>query len=129
MNTAKVFTIEFFICVGIISWSNIKKGNVPWPGGIIASGIGIVIISMSAIIDEKLAALLGAGFLLAALMNVLSDNGKLTAVLDPPPTGTYDILTFGGGGGTTTNPSGGGTTAPNTGIPADAVGTPAASSF
>src|SRR5882762_10735631 len=99
MNTAKVFTIEFFICIGIISWSNIKKGNVPWPGGIMLAGIGIVIISFSSIIDERLAALLGAGFLMAALMNVLTDvpgatpgTGKATLnqVLDPPPTGTWD---------------------------------------
>src|SRR5882672_4878791 len=95
MNTAKVFTIEFFICIGVISWSNIKKGNVPWPGGIMAAGIGIVIISFSGIIDERFAALLGAGFLMAALMNTLSDGGKLTVVLDPPPSDAYDTLTFG----------------------------------
>lgn len=95
MNTAKVFTIEFFICIGVISWSNIKKGNVPWPGGIVLAGVGITVISMSSIIDERLAALLGAGFLMAALMNTLGSGGKLDVVLDPPPTGSYDTLTFG----------------------------------
>lgn len=100
MNTAKIFTIEFFICIAVISWSNIKKGNVPWPAGIVLAGVGITIISMSAVLDEKLATLLGAGFLMAALMNTLSSNGKLDAVLDPPPTGTYDTLTFGSGNGT-----------------------------
>jgi len=119
MNTAKIFTIEFFICIGIISWSNIKKGNVPWPGGIMLAGIGIVIISFSSVIDERLAALLGAGFLMAALMNVLTDvpgatpgTGKATLnqVLDPPPTGTWDVLTFGTAASTT-----GGSGAPTSG--------------
>jgi hypothetical protein len=69
------------------------------------------IISMSAILDEKLAALLGAGFLMAALMNTLSDNGKLDAVLDPPPSGAYDTLTFGNtqGSGNQSTGSGNGT--------------------
>ena len=105
MNVNKTFAIEFFIAIGINSWGALKQGAAPWPPTIIASCIAMAILSLSSAIDERLAVLLGAGFLLASVMAIAQQSsggsqtgaaGKWNGVFGAvPPTGTYDVLQIG----------------------------------
>jgi hypothetical protein len=110
VNTTKIFAIEFFIAIGINSWGAIKQGYAPWPPTIIASCIAMAILSLSSAIDEKLAVLLGAGFLAASVMAVAqtqAGSGSQTAngaaqkwtntFGAVPPSTQYDVLQVGSG--------------------------------
>jgi hypothetical protein len=99
VNTSRIFAIEFFIAVGINSWGALKKGDVPWPPTIVMSALAMALTSMLSIIDDKLAVLLGAGFLLAILVNaVQGGGGKIGDTFGAiPPDGTWDVLSFGSG--------------------------------
>lgn len=103
MNTNKLFAIEFFIAIGINSWGALKQGDAPWPPTIIASCIAMAILSLSSAIDERLAVLLGAGFLLASIMGVAaSQSGSTNGAAQKwsgtfgaiPPSSSYDTLTL-----------------------------------
>jgi len=79
MNTARIFAIEFFLCIGITSWGAIKQGYAPWPPNIIGTALALIILSFTSAIDERLSTLLAAGFLLALIVNnVAGDNGSQT---------------------------------------------------
>lgn len=103
MNTSKLFAVEFFIAIGINSWGAIKQGYAPWPPTIIASCIAMAILSLSSALDERLAVLLGAGFLVASIMAIAQQQSgsqtganvasKWTGTFGAiPPSGTYDVL-------------------------------------
>lgn len=103
MNVNKTLAIEFFIAIGINSWGAIKQGYAPWPPTIIASCIAMGILSLSSAIDERLAVLLGAGFLVASIMAIAQQQSgsqtggsaasKWTGTFGAtPPSGTYDVL-------------------------------------
>jgi hypothetical protein len=105
MNVNRTLAIEFFIAIGINSWGAIKGGYAPWPPTIIASCIAMAILSLSSVIDERLAVLLGAGFLMASVMAVAQQqagsgtstagqaaakwSGTFGAI---PPSGNWDVL-------------------------------------
>lgn len=119
MNTNKLFAIEFFIAIGINSWGAIKQGDAPWPPTILASCIALAILSLASGINDRLAVLLGAGFLMASIMSVASSAGgngsgtgaaaKWSGVFGAvPPSGTYDILSLQSGKNAGTTPSQGG---------------------
>jgi hypothetical protein len=105
VNANKVLAGEFFLAIGINSWGALKQGDAPWPPTIIASCIAMAILSMASAIDERLAVLFGAGFLMASIMNTATGgsgqssaatlfNGTFGAI---PPSGTYDILSINSG--------------------------------
>lgn len=98
MNTARIFAIEFFLCIGITSWGAIKQGYAPWPPNIIGTALAMIILSFTSAIDERLSTLLAAGFLLALVVNnVAGDSGSQTlsqtfAAL--PQNVGYDVLSL-----------------------------------
>jgi hypothetical protein len=98
MNTARIFAIEFFLCIGITSWGAIKEGYAPWPPNIIGTALAMIILSFTSAIDERLSTLLAAGFLLALIVNTAAgDSGSQTlaqtfAAL--PQNVGYDVLSL-----------------------------------
>lgn len=122
MNTNKIFATEFFIAIGINSWGALKQGQAPWPPTIIASCIAMAVLSLFSAVDEKLAVLLGAGFLLASVMAIAStqdpnpsSTGQIVIAKwsntfgAVPPSGTYDtlgLLNAGGNNGQATQGQG-----------------------
>lgn len=94
MNAKRIFAYEFALCVGITSWGALKKGYAPWPPNIIYSTIAIAILSALANFNEKLAVILGIGFLIALVVGT-STGGKVadTFAATPPP--GYDALSLG----------------------------------
>lgn len=113
MNTTRIFAVEFFIAIGINSWGALKQGYAPWPPVIVASAIAMAILSMASALDDQLAVLLGAGFLLASIMSVAATqagaggtagaaaskwSGTFGAV---PQNVQYDVLKLKSSGSTT----------------------------
>lgn len=98
MNASRLFTIEFFIAVGITSWGAIKEGYAPWPPNVVYSSVAMAILSLTAAIDEKLSVLLGAGFLLALILNNMSSGeGTISQTFAAiPQTTGYDVLSLNG---------------------------------
>jgi hypothetical protein len=106
VNASKIFAIEFFISIGINSWGAMKQGYAPWPPTIIASCIAMAILSLSSAVDERLAVLLGAGFLAASIMAIAQQQSgsqtganaasKWTGTFGAiPPSTQYDVLQVG----------------------------------
>ena len=102
MNTTRIFAVEFFIAIGINSWGALKQGYAPWPPVIVTSAIAMAILSMASAIDDKLAVMLGTGFLMASIISVAATQsgastdgatGKWTGVFGALPQNVqYDVL-------------------------------------
>lgn len=90
----KMFAAEFVVAAGINSWQALKVGIVPFPGVITRTGIAFGILSLVYYIDEDLAGLLGAGFLLALIVGQASGGFDTFAALDPSDS-SFFYLTFG----------------------------------
>lgn len=74
MDVNKVLAGEFVVAVGFVSWAAIKAGWAPWPPSVIYTGVAFGILGGVSVISPELAATLGAGFLLAALIRILSQD-------------------------------------------------------
>jgi hypothetical protein len=106
MNTTRIFAVEFFIAVGINSWGALKQGYAPWPPVIVTSAIAMAILSMTSAIDDRLAVLLGTGFLIACLVTNLTSGGKFSDTFGALPQNvSYDVLKLNSAG--TANSAGG----------------------
>lgn len=70
--------VEYIIAIGITSWAAIKGDNGqhywPWPPTIIYTSIAFGILGLLAIPQPELAGVLGAGFMLAQLIKVLTNG-------------------------------------------------------
>jgi len=90
MRGHSIFFTEFIIALAIVTGDEvIKNGRVPLPSRYVWLGVGFGLLSFIApFTDEKLAAVLGGGIVLALLYQLLPSS-------DNPP-------------GTTPTPSGGG---------------------
>lgn len=98
--------MEFFIAIGINSWGALKQGYAPWPPVIVTSAIAMAILSMTSAIDDRLAVLLGTGFLLACLVTQLNAQGKFADTFGALPQNvSYDVLKLNSAG--TANSAGG----------------------
>jgi len=108
MNAQKLFTIEFFIAVGISSCGAIKQGYMPWPPNIVGSALAMAILSMLEAVSPELSVLLGAGFLLALLVSTMGDNGSTIAQTFAalPQNVGYDVLQIGSSSGSSPTSSG-----------------------
>jgi len=93
----KMFAAEFIVAVGINSWQAIKAGQVPFPGTIIRTTAAFGILSLLWYVDDDLAALLGAGLLMALIVKQASGGFEQFAAKDPADGFFY--LTFKGSGG------------------------------
>jgi hypothetical protein len=116
MNAGRGLAVEFFLATGINSWGALKQGYAPWPPVIIASCIAMAILSMVSAIDEKLAVLLGAGFLMASIMSAAAGGqnsgnkaaGAFSGTFGALPQNVqYDVLQIGGGQTPSTSTPGG----------------------
>lgn len=97
MNINKVLFWEWLIAIGITSWGAIKQGYAPWPPNVVLSTIAMIILSMLEVVDERLSALLGAGFLLALLVNAAQGGqGSIAQTFAALPQQVgYDVLQIG----------------------------------
>lgn len=72
----KMLAGEYIIAIGVVSWAAIKKNLAPWPPAIIYTSAAFAILGILSNVSPELAGVLGAGFLLAALIRVLTLGDK-----------------------------------------------------
>lgn len=77
-NGTKILTGEFLVAILYSSWGSIKWGFAPWPGNYVKIGISFGILGILSMASEKLAALMGAGFIIAILVRDMS-KGSIQA--------------------------------------------------
>lgn len=93
MNTNRLLAAEVVTALGITSWGAIKQGYAPWPPNIMYSCVAFFILSGVAVFNDKLAATLGAGFLLALIVGKAS-GGKIANTFAALPPSGYDVLSL-----------------------------------
>lgn len=103
MNTGKLLAAECLVAFGINSFQALKQGYVPFPGTLCMTAASYGIISLLAFVDEDLAGLLGAGFLLAILVTQAS-SGWETFAARAPEDSQYYVMQFGGGSNASSAP-------------------------
>lgn len=96
MNSSKVLATEFGIAIAFNVYGAVKAHNVPWPPTIVRIGIAYGLLGVLAVASEELAALMGAGFLLALAIKAAGKQGNgaaWTAVFgaNPPNTNTANF--------------------------------------
>ena len=74
MNSSKILVGEFLVGLSFVSYAAIKNNYWPWPPTLVRMGIGFAVLGGLAMVNEDIAALLGAGFLIASFMK-LSQSG------------------------------------------------------
>lgn len=72
MNSTRVLAGEYTIAIAFVCWGAIKNKMAPWPPAIIYTSAAFGILGIFAYASPELAATLGAGFLLAALVRIMS---------------------------------------------------------
>lgn len=71
-NGGKILAAEFFIAIMFSSWGAIKWKYAPWPANYVKIGVAFSILGLLSMGSEKLASLLGAGFMMAILVREMS---------------------------------------------------------
>ncbi len=75
--SSKLLVSEFAVSVSIMTYGAAKEGYWPWPAALARVAFAFAVLSILALANEKFAALLGAGFLLAQIMKSPVDaNGN-----------------------------------------------------
>lgn len=69
---------EYFVALAFSSWAAIKSKEAPWPPTLIKTSIAFGILGITSFGSPELAATIGAGFLLAQLIKVLSKQSPYT---------------------------------------------------
>lgn len=88
MNGSKALATEYGIALAFNVYGAVKSRNVPWPATIVRIGIAYGMLGIVAVVSEELAALLGAGFLLALAIQAAGkqgNSGAWTAVFGANP--------------------------------------------
>src|SRR5215210_4190593 len=102
---SKLLTAEFGVSVAIMTYGAAKEGYWPWPASLARVAIGFAVLSLVAIWNERFAALLGAGFLLAQIMKTPVDaNGNFKFTGGIPKGIKYGLIPLKGMQGETTPP-------------------------
>lgn len=97
MNGQKVIAAEFVASVAIISWGAVKEGFFPWPASVARAAFAFAVLSLLGLLNDRLAALLGAGFLLAQILKSPVDaNGNFRFTGGIPQGLAYGLLTVPG---------------------------------
>lgn len=81
MNGQRVLAAEFAVSVSILGWGAVKQGFWPWPASVARSAFAFAVLSLIGLFDDRIAAVLGAGFLLAQVLRAPVDaqgNFKFT---------------------------------------------------
>lgn len=87
---SRILVAEFGISMGIVLWSATKRKYWPWPPNLNRIAFAYAILGLLSVANEKFAALLGAGFLMAQVVKTPVDaegNFKFTGGI-PPGVGT-----------------------------------------
>lgn len=71
----RTLAIEAVVALGVSSWAALKDGQLPWPPTIVMTCLAFGILNTFTFFDERIAMVLGAGFLLAQLLK-LYETGK-----------------------------------------------------
>lgn len=87
MNSVQALAGEAIIAIGVVSWRNLKGGYAPLPNEIVLSGLSFCIIGVVSYASPDLAALLGAGFLLAILIKELQKPANADPYYNQAPAG------------------------------------------
>lgn len=74
----KTLAMEFLIAVAFSSYSAVKAKEMPWPPTVVKTAIAFAIVGIVAAVNDRLAAVLGAGFLMAQLIKVLDKKELYT---------------------------------------------------
>lgn len=75
---SRVLAAEYITAVGFASWASLKDKQLPWPPTLIRCSIGFGVLGMVSVLNERLADILGAGFLLAQLVTILGSKKPYT---------------------------------------------------
>lgn len=95
MNGQKVIAAEFAVSISILTWGATRQGFWPWPATVARTAFAFAILSLLGLLNEQLAALLGAGFLLAQILKTPVDangNFKFTGGIPPANEVAYPLL-------------------------------------
>lgn len=107
MNGQKVIAAEFAISLSIITWGATRQGFWPWPATVARAAFGFAVLSLVGLFNEQLAALLGAGFLLAQVLKTPVDgngNFKFTGGIPNSKDVAYPLLDISNGSQKTKRP-------------------------
>lgn len=97
MNGSRVLVAEFAISVSLLSWGAVKEGFWPWPASVARAAFAFAVLSLLAMVNDRFAALLGAGFLLAQVLKSPVDaNGNFRFTGGIPQGMAYGLLTVPG---------------------------------
>lgn len=66
----RTLAIEAVVALGISSWAALKDGQLPWPPTIVLTCLAFGILNTFTFFDERLAVVIGGGFLLAQLLKL-----------------------------------------------------------
>lgn len=99
MNGQKLIAAEFVVSVSILGWGAAKEGFWPWPASVARAAFGFAVLSLVGLFNDRLAALLGAGFLLAQILKAPVDgNGNFRFTGGVPQGLAYGLLAIPGSG-------------------------------
>lgn len=97
MRSSRVLVAEFGISAALMSWGAIKEGYWPWPPALARIAFAFALLSIVALVEERLAALLGAGFLIAQIVKTPQDaDGNFRFVGGVPKDQFWGVLYIGG---------------------------------
>lgn len=92
MDGMRILAGEAIIALGVVAWRNIKGGYAPLPHQLILSGLSFGIISLIGYVSDDLAAILGAGFLLAILIKEFQHPSKPNEYQGPKGYSTDNLI-------------------------------------
>ncbi len=95
MNGQKVIVAEFAVSISILTWGATRQGFWPWPATVARTAFAFAVLSLVGLLNENLAALLGAGFLIAQVLKTPVDgngNFKFTGGIPPANEVAYPLL-------------------------------------
>lgn len=74
----RTLAIEAIVALGISSWAALKDGQLPWPPTIVLTCLAFGILNTFTFFDERLAVVIGGGFLLAQLLKLYESGQPYT---------------------------------------------------
>lgn len=96
MNGNRILAAEFGVSMAIVTWGAVNKKYWPYPINVNRTVFAYAIIGLFALINENLAALLAAGFILAQVVKTpLDSEGNFKFTGGIPELTLFDPLTLG----------------------------------
>jgi hypothetical protein len=83
MDGTQALAGEALVAMGVIAWRNIKGSYAPLPNELVMSGISFGVIGVISYASPELAAIIGAGFLVALLIKEFKNPANVDAYQGP----------------------------------------------